>query len=518
MKRWVVSVLSVLLIFSLSAVARSASDTPQRGGTLTMGIYRELEHMNPLVGTRSIDEDLRTLMFEPLIGVDLQDNLRPGLAESWEASGDGRTYTFKLRRGVRFHDGQETSAEDVKFSMDYTMNPKNGAFGFNQLALVDRVEAADKYTMKVFMKRPSAALLSSLTQITTFSVIPKGSLSEGGDKPARYPPGTGPFKFVEWKPNQHIIFERFDGYWGHKALLEKLVLVPITDDSVRMTALRAGNVNMIERTPREWMREIVDGKVKGIGFAQAPYSTFRRIIFNAAAPPFDNKKLRQAVAHALDRKEILQAAYFGFGEPNDQKYPKGHQWYIEGVAAPAHDLDKARVLLKEAGYRGEPIEVIVIQSAPEQAAATALQAQLKKIGMPLRLTTMDSGAANSRYRKGDFALRFSGTSLFSDPYPMYGPGFICEADRNRRATNSSGYCDKQLDALFQKLEAEMDPPRRKDLLRQVLRKLVDDVPELFIGFVPEFFTFQDRVKGFATNDDGNFRWWGGGLNHTWLDR
>lgn len=518
MKRFVTSVLSMLLVFGFSAAVMGASDKPKRGGTLTMGIYRDLELMNPLVGTRSIDEDLRTLMFEPLLGLDLEDNVKPNLAQSWDISADGRSYTFKLRRGVRFHDGQEMTADDVKFSMDYTMNPKNGAFGFNQLALVDRVEATERYTLKVTMKRASAALLSSLTQITTFSVIPKGSLKEGTDKPTRYPPGTGPFRFIEWKPKQHIVFDRFGDYWGQKAFLDRLILRPISDDSVRITALRAGDVQMIERTPREWVRQIVDGKMKGIGFAKATYSSFRRLVFNVAAPPFDNKKLRQAVAHAINRREILEAAYFGFGEPNDQKYPKGNQWHIEGVSSPAYDLEKARALLKEAGYQGEPIEMVVIQSAPEQGEATTLQAQLKRIGIPIRLAIMDAAAANSLYRKGEFALRLSGTSLFTDPSPMYGPGLTCEADRKKRATNSSGYCDKQMDASLQKLEAEMDPGRRKEPLRQVLRKLADDVPEIFIGFVPEFFTFQETVKGFVTNDDGNFRWWGGGLNHTWLDQ
>ena len=506
-----------LLLLSSAAAVEGASAKPKAGGTLTMGIYRDLELMNPLVATRSIDEDLRTLMFEPLLALDEKDRVRPHLAESWEVSKDGRLYTFKLRRGVKFHDGQEMTAEDVKFAADYTMNPKNGAFGANQLALVDRVEASDRYILKFYLKTATPAFLSSLTQITTFSVIPKGSLEEG-QKPATYPPGTGPFRFVEWQPKQRLIFERFDGYWGPKALLDRVVMIPVLDDTARITALRTGDVDLIERTPREWVRQIVDGKLKEIGYEKAPHSSFRRIIFNAAQPPFDNKKVRQAVAHAVNRKEILDAAYFGLGEPNDQKFPKGHPWNIEGVRAPSYNLAKARALLKDAGYKGEPVELLIIQSAAEQAEASALQAQLKKIGIPIQLTMMDAAAANSRFRRGEFTLRFSGTSLFTDPSPMYGPGLVCEPDLKKRATNSSGYCDKEMEALLKKADAELDAAKRRALFRQVVAKLFDDVPELFLGFVPETFAFRRHVKGFTTNDDGNFQWSGGGLSRTWLDK
>lgn len=513
-----------ILLFSLilslgllsSAGLEAASDKPKRGGTLTMGIYRDLALLNPLVATRSIDGDLRTLAFETLVGLDAKNHLQPNLAQSWKVSKDGRLYTFSLRKGVKFHDGREMTAEDVKFSMDYTMNPQNGAFGFNKLELVDRVEAFEKYILLVHLKRPSPALLSSLAQITTFSVVPKGSLKDGTDKPVRYPPGTGPFKFVEWQPKHRVVFERFEDYWGSKAWIDRLVLIPITDDSTRFTALRVGDVDIIERTPREWVRQVIDNNIKGIDYAKASSSSFRRIIFNVAAPPFDNKKLRQAVAHALDKKEMLQAAYFGFGEPNDQKYRKGDSWYIEGVTPPTYDLARARTFLKEAGYNGEPIEIIVIQSATEQAEATTLQAQLKKVGIPLRLVVMEAGAANSRFRRGDFTLRFAGTSSYTDPSPTYGTGLFCEPDRQKRATNASGYCDKEMDSMLQKAEAELDVAKRKELFRQILGKLLDDLPEIYIGFVPEFFTFREHVRGFTTDDDGHFHWWGGGLNSTWL--
>jgi ABC-type transport system substrate-binding protein len=309
------------------AQGRSESSAPARqagkpGGTLTFAIAKDITHLNPLVRTSSTDQSVRELMFEPLLDRDERGNIVPKLAESWDVSPDSKVFTFKLRRGVKFHDGQEMTAEDALFAIDYTLDPNNGAHGREALTLVERAEVVDPYTLRFYLSQPSASFLAVLTSIQPFSVIPKGSLEEAVDKPIAFPPGTGPFKFVEWQPLQQIVLERNDDYWGEKAYLDRLILRPIADGTVRMTAVRAGDVDLVERTAYEWVREIKDGKLPGIGYAEASTAGFREIVFNVAAPPFDSKKLRQAVAHALDKREILHAAFFGFGEPGDQFYPK----------------------------------------------------------------------------------------------------------------------------------------------------------------------------------------------------
>lgn len=509
--------LGLLLAFGVGVTppSEAASDRPKRGGALTLAIAKDLVLMNPLVATRSTEQSIRELMFEPLVGIDLQGNMHPNLAERWEFSRDGKTYTFYLRRGVKFHDGREMSAEDVKFAMDYTMNPKNGAYGLAKLSLVDRVTASDKYTVAVQLKNASLAFLTSLTTIQAFSVIPKGSVKEGVDRPGDFPPGTGPFRFVEWKPKQRIVLERHNDYWGHKALLDRVILRPISEDTVRITALRTGDIDMAERTPYEWVKQIVDGKLKGIGLVKAPDAGFRRLVFNTVGAPFNNKRLRQAVAHAIDKKEILDAAYFGFGEPVDQKYPQGHTWYLTGLPSRRHDLERARALLKEAGYRGESIPIMTNQGVDEAEAAT-LQAQLKKIGMNITLDLVDHGTYTTRTRRGDFALKFSGGNFDPDPSLTY--DLVCPPDPKRRTANASAYCDKELDRLLARAETEIDPERRRELVKQIVTKVLEEAPEVYIGFVPRFFTHRDTVRGFTTNAEGGFFWWGGGLNHTWQER
>ena len=518
MKRFFLLSLVLSFLAASSMPLGAASDKPKQGGTLNMGLRRDIQLMNPLVGTRSTEQHIRHLMFETLLDFDLTGTIQPNLATQWTVSNDGKLITFKLREDVKFHNGKQMTAQDVKFSIEYTKNPKNGAFGFRGLALVDRVETEGKYTLNVYLKKPSAPFLAAMTSIQTFSVIPKESLPEGMRQPVKFPPGTGPFKFVEWKPKRRLVLERNGEYWGHKAFIEKIVMRPIRNNTTRVTALRAGDVDMIERVPHEWVKQIEKGKIKGIRLVESNTANFRRLLFNVASPPFDNKNLRKAVAMAINKREILHGGFFGMGEPVDQKYPKGNKWYIEGLPGLSYDLQKATKLVKESGYTGKPIKMLVEQSDQRQAEAVTLQSQVKKIGLILEFHVMDRGAYNSMRRKGNFALVFIGGSYRPDPSATYTRHFACEKDLKKRRSNTSGYCDKEMDRIFNKMETEPDPGKRKALLKEVLTKLAEDLPEIPIGFVPRHFGLSEHVKGFTTDDNASFRWFRGGLNYTWIDR
>ena len=517
MRARIAFMLTLILLLGPTVVRAASSEQPKTGGTLTMGINKDLTMMNAMVRTQSTDRSIRDLMYDSLLGVDLKGNIQPYLAESWEISPDGKIYTFRLRKGVKFHDGREMTAEDVKFCMDYTMNPKNGATGLSRLSGVTKVELLDKYTVKIHLKEASPVFLAYLTDIQSFPVIPKGSLEEGIAKPDRYPVGTGPFKFVEWKPNQRIVFERFADYWGHKPFVDRVILRDISNSTARFVALRAGDLDIIERTPYEWVKEVKDKKIEGLRVVAASSAGGRRLRLNVADPPFNNKKLRLAVAHAINKEQILKAAYFGFGEPTDQKYPKGHAWYFDDVSGPAYDLQKSRALLKESGYKGEVIPITVRQGEDQETEAAVLQAQLKEIGMNVKIDLVDFGTYVARQRAGEYAFLFGGTSLDPDPAMAYVQDLVCGNPR-KRSVNIEGYCDKEMDALLRKAASEPNPKQRRLLFKQVVQKLVEDVPFIPIGYTPRFFTLRDYVKGFITNSEGEFRPWGGGLNHVWLDK
>jgi peptide/nickel transport system substrate-binding protein len=322
---------------------------------------------------------------------------------------------------------------------------------------------------------------------------------------------------VEWQPRQRIVLDRHEEYWGQRPHVDRVILRPIPDPSVRMTALRAGDVDMAEKAPYEWVRQIADGRVEGVRTVEGPHGLLRLILFNVADPPFDDRRLREAVAHAIDKEEILHAAYFGFGRAADQKYPPGHAWHIEGIPARPRDLERARALLQEAGYRGEPIGILVSQGAFRESEATTLQAQLRRIGMNVRLDVLEAGAYTDRQRKGEFAFMVYGGSFVPDPWSTYGTDLLCE-EASRRGENIAGYCDEEMDALLRQAEAEQGLERRRELFRAILTRIARDLPHLYLGFVPEYYALRDPVRGFSTNGLGHFMHYGGGLNYTWLDR
>ncbi|MBM4299086.1 MAG: hypothetical protein FJ143_15225, partial [Deltaproteobacteria bacterium] len=176
-----VALLNLIFAVVLGALSglHAASAQPKRGGTITLGISKELALMNPLINTSSTEARIRELMYEPLLARDMKGALHPRLAESWEISKDRKAYTLKLRRGVKFHNGVEMTADDVKFAIDYTLNPKNGAYGFEALNLVERAEVVDRHTLRVHLKQHQPLFLTILADIGTFSAIPKESLAEG---------------------------------------------------------------------------------------------------------------------------------------------------------------------------------------------------------------------------------------------------------------------------------------------------------------------------------------------------
>ncbi len=517
MKKCLLLFIAFGMALSLGFPAGDVFGEPKRGGTLTMAIRKDVSTMNPLVRTFSTDQSIRDLIYEALLVLDERGAIQPQLAESYEVSKDGKVYTFRLRRGVKFHNGQEMTAGDAKYAIDYTLNPKNGAYGRSRLALVEGAKVVDKHTLKIHLKSRSAAFLSALTDIKAFSVIPRDSITS--IKPKNFPAGTGPFRFVEWQSRQRVVFELNKDYWGRKPYLDKVILRPIRNSTVRFTALRAGDVDIIERTPYEWVQQVLRGKFKGLATAKAATSGYRALFFNVLGSPFDSKTLRLAVAHGMDKKTILQAAFFGFGETADQKYPKGHFWYIKGLKSPTYDPAKGKKLLKEAGYKGEKIVMKIEKGETVEAMAAAFQAQMKRIGMDVELAVFEYGARRAQIRGGDTTVDMVGGGYYADPISTYRSQYMCGQDPKKRASNWSGYCDKQVAKWFDQLDVELDQAKRQKILAKIVSRINDDVPVISIGFVPRFFTFRDYVKGFTTDSSGGrFVWGGGGLTRTWLDK
>jgi len=498
-----------------------AAEAPKTGGRLVFGLEKDITSLNPFLRTQSTDEMVRGLFYEALLDVDASGTIVPSLAQSWAASKDGVEYTFKLRPGVKFHNGQEMTAEDVKWCAEYSMNPKNGATGLNYMKHVQSVTALDRYTVKLTLKEPMAPFLAYLAGIRAFVVVPKESVPHGAETLPTFPPGTGPFQFKEWKSGREIAFVRFKDY-RQKGLpyLDEVLFKPVEDPTVRFASLRAGDLDMIERTPYAFVRKVDGGEVRGIKATAADGAGFRRLIFNVIEPPFNHPKLRQAVAYAIDKKEYLQGAFWGYGNPADQRVPAASSWFIR---MPQRERDLARVkgLLKEAGV-GSDFEPELLGRKGAEEEHQVLERQLVSAGIKVKVTVLEFGAYRTRQRRGEFQMILYGGDLPLDPhdtYPVdYGCGGLEEAKAKRRTLNVSGYCNPEADRIMKEAGRITDPKRRHEIYARAVPLIYADAPEIPLAFVPRFYTYHEKVKGFITDADGRINASAFGLSRVWVER
>jgi peptide/nickel transport system substrate-binding protein len=454
------------------------------------------------VRTSSTNFYIRGLVFEPLLDTDKNGNHIPCLAESWTISPDGRIYTFNLRRGVTFHNGKELTAEDVKFSVEYPLDPKNGASGFAMMQHVEAARVKDKYTVEISLKRPDVAFLDLVSTVRPFPIVPEGSVPAGKRDLPGFPPGTGPFVFKEYKPSQQIVFVKHKTYW---------------QKSFRFASLRAGDLDMIERTPYSFVTKIQKGEYPDLRYTAAKYSGYRRLLFNVADPPFNNLKLRQAVRYALDKQQYINGAFWGLGIPAHQLFPADLPWHVK-LPEIKRDVARVRGLLKEAGV-GPDFQAELVGQKSEEEELQVLHQILTTAGIKTKVVTMDRGTRERRESSGDFMITLSGSDIPGDPGQEFRSEFGCREEETRakkRTENASGYCNKEVDRLLAEAERTTDQKKRYELYSKVMKIFHDEIPDIPLAFVPRFFTYQQKVKGFETDHDGRFNLSTDGFSRVWI--
>ena len=509
---------ALLLLFPADLL--TGAEAPKYGGRLVLAIRNDINGLNPFVRTTSTNVYVRQLVYESLLDFDKHGKLVPALAESWTISADGKSYLFKLRKGVRFHDGKELGAEDVKWSAEYAIDPNNSATGWSMLKSVERVTVKDKLVIEFVLKNPHAAFLSLMATIRPFPIVPSRSLPSGKlDLPA-FPPGTGPFAFKDYKPAREITFVRNKNYW-RKGLpyLDELALKPVLEDQVRFTAVRAGDLDMIERAPYSFAAKILKGEYRDLKIGEAKSAGYRRLLFNVADAPLNNLRLRQAVRYAVDKKKYIDGAFWGLGEPADQLFPGASPWRVK-LPEIKPDPAKVKGLLKDAGIAPD-FELEVIGQKSEEEELQVLHQQLTSAGIKTKVTILERGARVTRESSGDFMVVLSGGDIPDDPAEEFQSEFGCaeeEVKAKKRTENSSGYCNKEVDRVLETAIQTRDAKQRYELYRKVIQIFHDEVVDIPLAYVPRYFVFQQKVLGFETDADGRFNLPDGGLSRVWLAR
>lgn len=501
---------AALLIFAFSP---GHSAEPRYGGSLKIGLWTDITHLNPFLDNRSTDTAVRSIVFEGLVDWNRDFSVVPCLAESWTISRDGKLYTFRLRRGVKFHNGKELTSEDVKWSLEYIIDPKNGAYQYSGLRVIEAIETPDSHTVRVFLKSPSAPFLSDVGTSRAL-IAPKGSVTER--RPRTFPPGTGPFEFEEWKPSEGVTLRKNRSYW-QKGIpyLDGVVMRPMPDDQIRFTALRTGEADLVAKVPEKDAQEIKRGSISGFNLSMGEASNHNRLRMNLRKPPLNDVRVRQAIAFALDKQEIVEAVTWGLGKPIYWRYPKNTRWFME-MEDRKQDLKRARALLDAAGFsRGVRLALPIHTGSLH--VGQVVQAQLSKAGIEINLETMDRGAYRERISKRDFDMVISGGNLTPDPDSLLYDAFHSKFVDHQ---NESGYQNPDLDRVIEEARVISDFEKRKALYTEALGILIRDVPEIPLYTFPNIYGFRAAVKGFEAEDTGglSFNSNRGGVPITWLDR
>ncbi len=500
--------------------SRGAEKKPKYGGRLRVAERYGSTGLDAHRNQFYMDFQNYVLMYNALteMGELPQVRMQPSLAKSWDISHDGREYIFPLREGVKFHHGKELDSGDVKYSMERVMNPATRAPRAFAYRWIDSVQATDKYHIKIRLKEPFGPFLSTLT-IQNCPIIPAG-WEPTGTKPA---PGTGPFVFKSFVPNETTEHTRFDKYWeidektgDRLPYLDGVYIKKITDEQVRWTALRAGDLDYINCPPRNIVLDETKKPTAGVKVVMPQPVAFTSIIFNTSKPPFNNKKVRQAVAYGLDKKELIQAAFWGLGEPiNNQAFSNRHRMYVP-VKDREVDLAKTKQLLAEAGYsNGFKTEFLTYSDTTYVDGCNAAVGQFKKMGIEATIKVIDRAPFFDLMRKGDFAIAFRGDSERLDPDDAY---YLWLHSGEINKNNWSRYSNKELDALLEKGRTAWKWEDRAPYYSKAVEIIKEDVPILYLAKSIIPVAYRDYVKGFGAGMATWFGYHGGGIVRTWMDK
>jgi peptide/nickel transport system substrate-binding protein len=503
----------------IAATAPGASLAEERHPTdlLVLALNADITSSNPGIDRDSNSDTVLHHVIEGLVAHREDLSVAPMLAESWEISDDGKTYSFKLRDGLTFHNGQKVTSEDVKWSFQRYIDPANawqctyrydGSYGPN----VDAIETPDPLTVVFHLSRADGMFLTNLASVQCLAaVLHKDSLNADGSW--NKPIGTGPYMFDDWQRERHIDLVRFpdyqslpgerDGLAGAKiAHAERVRFLVVPDASSRKSALYAGQLDVITGLPPT---DIEEAKGRGIQVEVAPSMAWEMLLFQTADPLLSNVKLRQAIAHAIDIGQVTEGTTFGLGKPNPSAVASMSPYHTAVHDAwPAYDLEKAKALLAEAGYDGQVIKIQANQKYDEMyTSAVTIQALLAASGIQAEIEVLDWATHLDNFSSGKFQLSSFGYSARLDPALMY-ETFVCP----KSIDPSCMWEDPKAFELLTESMLDLDPAKRQAIFDEMHGMMAEQVPLIGLYNDPLISAAAANVHGFKDWPAAKSRLWG----------
>ncbi|MEH3087325.1 MAG: glutathione ABC transporter substrate-binding protein GsiB [Xylophilus ampelinus] len=493
-------------LLALSALA--ASGQALAAGNVVLAIGQQPETLDPYNTNTTMTTAVTKTFYEGLFQFDKDLKVRNVLAESHEVSKDGLVYTFKLRQGVKFHDGTDFNAAAVKANLDRVMDPANRLLRATQFNRIAKVEAVNPQTVRITLKEPFGPFINSLAHASAAMISP-AALQKYGKDIALHPVGTGPFEFVEWKQTEAIVGKKFAGYWkkGYPKI-DGVSWKPVLENNTRAAMLQTGEADFAYPIPYEQVAQIK--KSDKIEVVTTPSIITNFLAFNMLQKPFDNPKVREAVGYAVNKEALAKVAFSGFAFPAQGFVPQGIQYAVKMSPIP-YNVQKAKDLLKEAGYPNgfETTLWSAYNNSTSQKVLQFVQQQLSQVGIKLQVQALEPGQRAEQVDSWPdpktakvrlYYTRWSSSTGEADW--ALRPLFATEAWAPK-LNNMSFYSSPVVDGSIAKALVSVDDAEKAALYKTVQEQLAKDLPRIPLVTDENVSAHAKRLSGVVVMPDGN---------------
>ena len=460
--------------------AQPAADHPNE---ITVGIAQDLdESLDPHKAVAAGTKEVMFNVFEGLMKPTPEGDLIPAVAEKYEISDDQLTYTFTIRDGIKFHNGDPVTAEDVGESLARCKNGGDGIFEVEAFSNIQHMETADSRSISITLGEPDSEFLSYLTA----AVLPAGY--DGQDTA---PVGTGPFKFVSRAAQDNIVLERFDDYWGEKAYLDKVTYKIIENADSILMSLQSGAVDLFAHLTSTQVAQLGDD----FNIEEGTMNLVQAMYLNNAVAPFDDVRVRQALCYAIDRQQILDLAFDGYGSLiGSSMYPAFGKYFDDALTNYyTYDVEKAKALLADAGYPDGFAMTITVPSnyQPHIDTAQVIVGQLAQIGVTAEIQLVEWGTWLSDVYAG---RQFQSTVVGVDASNMTARALL-ERFSSTAGNNFINYNNPEYDALFAQALSTFDDGSQTAVYKQMLENLAENAANVYIQDLADLVAVRKGLTG-----------------------
>lgn len=516
-------IFSILVIFALALVGCSAggsktnnesSDNKQQkivkkdGKDITIAVAADFTTMDPYDTNDTLSYSVQKTMLQGLIGFDKDMKVVPVLAEEYSSNDEATEFTFKLRKGITFHDGTPFNAEAVKVNLDRATNPNSTLIRSSLFSVIKETVVVDEYTVKVILSEPFGAMINTFAHPAAMMISPK-AIAEYGDNVAQHPVGTGPYVFKDWQPGDHLTVVKNSDYWNATGNeVDSITFKPTPENGTRIAMLQAGDADLIYPVPTESI-DSIKGK-EGIIVENDPSIVVYYLSMNTMKKPFDDVRVRQAINYAINKDAFIGVVHNGYASPLKSVIAPNTQFYSEQKGYD-FDLEKAKKLMAEAGYAdGFTTTLWGSNASSTMKAMEFLQQQLAQINIKVKIESMESGTLADKIwnvqtpEEAEIELYYGGWSPSTGDADWGIRPLLGGANSFPPSSyNTAYYNNEEVNQLIGDALKTADSSERGKIYAKIQEKIWKDAPWAFLAVTDTTYGHKNYLKGAFVLPDGS---------------